>query len=140
MSNNSIPQVPEPGNPLDPDFDTYREIVSLIPQMTVTKIGNPHHYVVAQGWRFAVDITPPDQWHDGCPFVFGESPAGRIYLVDGIAALTVVEMIAEAAAMKEARENAKQEAFLKLTEEAGLDDAAARRVVASIERQARLLQ
>lgn len=49
-------------------------------------------------------------------------------------------LLHEEAAMDEARENAKQEAFLRLTEEVGLADAAARRVIASIERQARLLQ
>lgn len=137
MSKNSIPQVPEPGNPLDPDFDTYREIVGLIPQMTVTETSNPHRHVVAGGWRFAVDTVPDPQ--GDCPFVFGESPDSRIYLVDGIAALTVVEMIDNAATMDEARENARCEMFLQLIHDPGLSDEGARRHIAHLEHLAEVM-
>jgi len=88
MSNNSIPQPAGNGNPLDPDYDTYREIVTLIPEMQVSVTSNPRRFVTAQGWRFVLDYEGPFG-----SLVFGESPAGDIYLVDGVAAMRVMELL-----------------------------------------------
>jgi len=89
MSNTIVTPIAGNGNPLDPDFDTYREIVALIPEMQVSATSNPRRLVTAEGWRFAADKSPLGA------FVFGQSPTGNIYLVDGVAALHVVQLLAK---------------------------------------------
>ncbi len=72
-------------SPLEPDSDTYREIARLVPEMQLSTSGNPHHYVTAQDWKFVAD-------HNGT-LVFGQSPAGKIYLVDGVPGLAVTALL-----------------------------------------------
>ena len=88
MSNHILHPHAGNGNLLEPDFDTYREIVALVSHMQVSVTGNPRHFVTTPtGWRFAVDDAPASA------LVFGESPQGHIYLVDGVAAHYVLELL-----------------------------------------------
>ncbi len=95
MNENILHQVPEnTKSPLDPDFDTYREIVQLVPQMQLSATSNPHRTVVAMPFLSA-DPNQPHIWTFAADdtHVFAKSPTNEIYVIDGVAALAVTALL-----------------------------------------------
>lgn len=86
MSENSIHQVPETDNSLEPDPATYTEIAQLVwsGPLTISEQDNPHRLVAhPSGWQFHIEAG----------LVFAHSPIGNDYLLDGVPARTIIEAL-----------------------------------------------
>lgn len=87
MTNHIVPPSEKEINNLAfPSSAIYAEIARVTGNgdLTVTETSNPHRFVVhPSGWSFRVE--------EG--FVFAFSPGRRLYIVDGVPAMTIIEAL-----------------------------------------------
>lgn len=85
MSSTILHQDTGNGNP-EPDPATYTEIAQVTWRgpLTISEQDNPHRLVThPSGWQFHIEAG----------YVFARSPAGRVYLLDGVPARTILETL-----------------------------------------------